>query len=138
MSTYKQDSATPSDYGQDTSPIERFAFEEMPESNHTDYLWGNTAFACVFLLGQAFLEQGWDMNPDRHKEIRPLPQHVYKQDGAFETKPCAEMWMTDGLAEALMAEGIMPLASVRNEDAAVLVRFQSIAEPLARLAGRWG
>jgi hypothetical protein len=31
----------------------------------------------------------------------------------------------------------MPLASVRDQDAAVLLRFQSIADPAARLAGRW-
>jgi hypothetical protein len=32
----------------------------------------------------------------------------------------------------------MPLASVKNRDSVVLVRFQSIAEPPAALAGRWG
>jgi hypothetical protein len=31
----------------------------------------------------------------------------------------------------------MALASIRGRDAVKLVRFQSIAKPLARLSGRW-
>jgi len=37
----------------------------------------------------------------------------------------------------MMDRGIMPLASLRNQDAVHLVRFQSIAEPAAALGGRW-
>jgi hypothetical protein len=31
----------------------------------------------------------------------------------------------------------MPLASMKDRDAVRLVRFQSVAEPAAGLAGRW-
>jgi hypothetical protein len=40
--------------------------------------------------------------------------------------------------EYLLDHGLMALASLKEEDAVLLVRFQSLADPPARLAGRWG
>ena len=37
-------------YGKETDAIETFPFEEMPESEHAAYLWGNPAFACAYCL----------------------------------------------------------------------------------------
>ncbi len=126
-------------YGQDTAPLERFSFEEIPlPPAHDSYLWGNPAFACVYLLGEAFSRAGWEMRPGSAAEIDGLPLHTYKEDGESKTKPCAEVLMTEQGAEALLDHGIMPLASLRDRDAVRLVRFQSIADPLAPLAGRWG
>jgi type VI secretion system protein ImpC len=125
-------------YGSETSPTEQFAFEEVqgvPE--HESYLWGNPVFACVCLLGEAFSRAGWDMRPGSVGEIRGLPLHVYSEDGETKVKPCAEVLMTEQGAEALLENGIMPLASLREQDAVRLIRFQSIADPPARLAGRW-
>lgn len=48
-------------YGKVTSEVESFDFEEMPESVHTQYLWGNPAFACACLLGEAFRDEGWSL-----------------------------------------------------------------------------
>ncbi len=124
-------------YGAGTSPIESFAFEEMPAHAHGDYLWGNPAFACARLLGDAFASEGWDMRPEAHREIQGLPLHVYEDDDGKQLKPCAEVLLTESDANRIMDEGFMPLASMKNQDAALLVRFQSIAEPLKALAGRW-
>jgi type VI secretion system protein ImpC len=71
------------------------------------------------------------------REIDGLPLHVYKQDGEAKVKPCAEVLMTEQGAEALLENGIMPLASLRERDTIRLIRFQSIADPPAPLAGRW-
>jgi len=125
-------------YGKETAPAEQFAFEEcaaVPE--HESYLWGNPAFACAYLLGEAFNRAGWDMQPGLVREIDGLPLHVYKQDGEAKVKPCAEVLMTEQGAEALLENGIMPLASLRERDTIRLIRFQSIADPPAPLAGRW-
>jgi hypothetical protein len=51
-------------------------------------------------------------------------------------KPCAEVLLTEKEADFLMERGIMPLASLKNQ-AVLLVRFQSIAQPAAALSGRW-
>jgi type VI secretion system protein ImpC len=125
-------------YGQDTDSVENFAFEEMPGSPvHRNYLWGNPAFACAYLLGQAFTRDGWDLRPGTHHEIGGLPLHVYEEDGEQQLKPCAEMLMTEDDAESLMDQGYMPLASIKGQDTVRLLRFQSITQPPAPLAGRW-
>jgi type VI secretion system protein ImpC len=121
-------------YGQDTSPIESFPFEEMPASKHAAYLWGNPAFFCAFLLGKSFLAHGWDLSP-LERRIDGLPMHVYHDDGEPVAKPCAEVLLTEREAMKLMDAGFMPLASLKHEAAAMIVRFQSIAEPAAALAG---
>ena len=121
-------------YGKDTSSIESFAFEEMPKSEHGAYLWGNPAFFCAFLLGKSYLEQGWGMTR-LQRRIDGLPLHVYREDGEQVAKPCAEILMTEKDAESLLDAGFMPVASIKEQPAAMVVRFQSIAEPLAPLAG---
>jgi type VI secretion system protein ImpC len=125
-------------YGKETAPVDLFDFEEFAAApEHESYLWGNPAFACVYLLGEAFLRAGWDMRPGLVREIDGLPLHVHKEDGETRVKPCAEVLMTEEGAEALLENGVMPLASIRNQDTIRLIRFQSIADPPAPLAGRW-
>ena len=102
------------------SRIESFPFEEMPAPIHTDYLWGNPAFACAYLMAKF---QGAE------RRIGDLPAHG--------GQPVAEINMSEKDAEFLMNHGIMPLASLKDQDAALLVRFQSLAHPIAALAGNW-
>ncbi len=125
-------------YGPDTEPVERFDFEEMPgPPAHDAFLWGNAAFACACLLGQSFRENEWDMSPGDAIELGGLPVHPFSEDGEMKMMPCAGRWLTDGHADNLLAFGIMPLVSIRGRDAVRVVRFQSIAQPAAALAGRW-
>jgi type VI secretion system protein ImpC len=125
-------------YGRETEPVESFAFEEMPGTpDHQDYLWANPALACAYLLGQAFSSDGWNLRPGVYEEIRGLPLHVYEVGGEKRLKPCAELLMTESDAEWILEQGLMLLVSLKNEDAVRLLRFQSIAEPLAPLSGRW-
>jgi type VI secretion system protein ImpC len=124
-------------YGKRTSPVESFDFDEMPESEHSQYLWGSPAIACMYLLGLSFQDDGWDLRPGTQRRIEGLPLHTYRDSSGIEIKPCAEFLMTEKDAEFLMEAGIMPLATLKEQDTALLVRFQSIAEPLAPLSGRW-
>jgi type VI secretion system protein ImpC len=124
-------------YGAETSSIESFPFEEMPESEHSAYLWGNPAFCCVELLGESFTADGWEMRPGSRRSISGLPLHAYTEEGESQLKPCAEVWMKEKDAEYLMEQGIMPLASMKGQDAVLLVRFQSIADSVRALAGKW-
>jgi type VI secretion system protein ImpC len=125
-------------YGKDTSPAEQLEVEEMPESVHADYLWGNPAFFCACVLGLAFRADGWEMRPARHREIGGLPLHIYRADGESVAKPCAEVLLTDAAAEFILENGFIPLASMKDQDSVLLVRLQSIADPPAPLSGRWG
>ena len=122
-------------YGKESSPIESFPFEEMTGSEHSSYLWGNPAFFCACLIGESFLAHGWELARRLARRIDRLPQHIYREDGEAVAKPCAEILMTEKAAETLLDLGYMPLASLKNEPAALIVRFQSIAAPAAPLAG---
>jgi type VI secretion system protein ImpC len=125
-------------YGEKTAPAESFAFEEMPPiPADEDYLWGNGAVACVFLLAESFRTQGWAMRPGTISEIDGLPLHIYAHDGGFETKPCAEVLLTEDGVERILENGLIPLVSWKGRDFVRLARFQSVASPARGLAGRW-
>ncbi len=126
-------------YGKDTDPIESFNFEEMPDlSIHNLYLWGNTAFACIYLIGQSFSQNGWNFQPGLIQDVEGLPLHIYKEKGESKIKPCAEVVFTEQAVETILEKGIMPLLSYKKLDKVRLARFQSIADPSTNLAGRWG
>jgi type VI secretion system protein ImpC len=126
-------------YGKGTSSLESFDFEEFPDLPvHEDYLWGNPAFAVALLLAQSFSETGWQMRPGTATEIEKLPLHVYRREGESESKPCAEVLLTDDAAERMVEEGLIPLVSFKGRDSVGVVRFQSIADPPRALGGRWG
>jgi type VI secretion system protein ImpC len=126
-------------YGAATSAIESFAFEEMPAGpEHESYLWGHPAFACAYLLGEAFSRYGWNMRPGMVDMVDGLPAHVYKKDeGAAEVKPCAEVLLTEEAAEMLLDCGFVPLVSIRDADRVRVLRMQSLALEATPLAGRW-
>ena len=71
------------------------------------------------------------------RQIDGLPFHLVEINGEKRAQPCAEVLLTDREIEYILNEGFMPLASIKNRDSVVLVRFQSIAEPPAALAGPW-
>ncbi|MCP4622755.1 MAG: hypothetical protein GY850_04390 [bacterium] len=126
-------------YGKDTDSLDQFEFEEMAgEPDHDNYLWGNPCFACICLLGQAFNADGWDLQPGTAHDIDNLPLHTYREAGQTLVKPCAEALLTERSAEIIMRSGLMPLLSFRERDMIRLARFQSLALPPTRLAGRWG
>ncbi|MBC7911564.1 MAG: type VI secretion system contractile sheath large subunit [Pyrinomonadaceae bacterium] len=125
-------------YGALTEPLERFDFEEMPEgSKHENYLWANPSFACALLLGQAFTEHGWDLQPGALQDIEGLPLHIYQEEGDSYIKPCAETLLTMRAAEKILDAGLMPLLSFQGRDTIRVARFQSLAEPALPLAGLW-
>jgi type VI secretion system protein ImpC len=70
------------------------------------------------------------------RRVESLPLHIYRDDdGEAIAKPCAEVLLTHSEAEHLMEAGVMPLASIKGQDAAMLLRFQSVADPLKALPG---
>jgi type VI secretion system protein ImpC len=125
-------------YGADASATEAFAFEELTAARpHDAYLWGNPAFACALLLGEAFNRAGWGLSPGMIQEVGSLPAHVYEKDGESQLKPCAEVVLRERAFERILEAGVMPLLSLEGSDKVCLARFQSLAEPPTALAGRW-
>ena len=72
------------------------------------------------------------MHPGTVTEIDRLPLHVYANDGETESKPCAEILLSEDAAERLLEEGLIPLISFKDRDLARVARFQSIAPGVRR------
>jgi type VI secretion system protein ImpC len=126
-------------YGRRGERIESFAFEEVPDpADGEAFVWGNPAYGCALLIGRAFAASGWDFSPGDALDLEDLPAYSYDADGETRLLPCAEVLLSERAAEAILARGPMPWMSYRNRPAARLLRFQSLAEPAAALAGPWG
>jgi len=125
-------------YGKNSDPIECFNFEEMPGLPwHEGYLWGNPGFGCALLLGRAFAENGWEMNPNDELDISDLPAHTWQLDGEAHMQACAEVYLSERAGDVILEKGIMPFLSFKNRNAVRLLRSQSIAFPPHALSGPW-
>jgi type VI secretion system protein ImpC len=123
-------------YGKNTVPVDAFDFDEMPgDPVHTDYLWGNPAFACALALGELFARQGSLVRIPANLRLSGLPLHVFRSAGETRTRPCTEVLLTDSDCQLLMSGGVLPLAAMKLSDEIVLPLMQSIADPPAALAG---
>ncbi|KQV87777.1 hypothetical protein ASD15_27345 [Massilia sp. Root351] len=125
-------------YGKATDSIEQFDFEEADAGHaHQDYLWGHACLAIALLLGRAFEAGAWDMSPGDVLELDDLPAHIVRRDGEAHMQACAEAFLTERTATALLEHGLMPLLSFKNRNAARLLRSQSVSFPAQDLSGPW-
>jgi type VI secretion system protein ImpC len=124
-------------YGKRSDPIETFAFEELPaKPEHQSYLWGNPVFLCGRLLAEAFAADPSELESGEAGEIAGLPVHQFTWDGETQVKPCAEAWLSDRAAEAILRQGIMPVLWVRGRDAVQLPTLRALSNPPMPLAVR--
>jgi type VI secretion system ImpC/EvpB family protein len=122
-------------YGKSSDPIESFAFEEFGGSpQHDEFLWGHASLATALLIGRAFTARGWEMEPGDEREIGDLPAYTFVQNGEREMQACAERFLTESEINRLLTAGLIPLASRRDINGVVAIRFQSVADPPAPLA----
>ena len=125
-------------YGEATDSTEVFSFEEVTDIlPHENYVWINPCFAVSYLLAKSFQQSGWEMAQSLLNDIENLPIHIYQVDNESKTKPCAEIVLTENLAEKILGQGLMPLISFRDSDRVRLARFQSISSTTKSLGGRW-
>ena len=122
-------------YGKGSDPIESFAFEEfVGPPRHEEFLWGNASLATALLIGRAFTARGWDMEPGDEREIDDLPAYTFVRDGEREMQAGAERFLTESEINGLLTAGLIPIASRRDRNAVVAIRFQSVADPPSPLA----
>jgi len=125
-------------YGKETSPLDSFDFEEFSgPPAHSEYLWGNPAFFVALMVGQSFEATGWRVQPGSQSQIENLPLHAFRVGGELQSKPCAEVLLTEEAVAGIFDRGLIPLVSYKGRDAVRVGRFQSIAEPQRPLRGRW-
>jgi type VI secretion system ImpC/EvpB family protein len=122
-------------YGQRSDPIEAFRFDEFAGAPAQDeLLWGPASLAMALLIGRSFVARGWEMEPGDENEIGDLPAYTFERDGESQLQPAAERAITERDADTMLKSGLVPIASRRDRNAVVAVRFQSIADPPAALA----
>jgi type VI secretion system protein ImpC len=128
-------------YGPRSDPVQLggLPFEEAEGGglSLSELLWGHPAYALARLLARSYLEAGWEMEPGDHLELDRLPSWTVQREGERELQPCAEVLLSQKQLEALASLGLMGFAASTRQNAVRLLRFQSIAEPSAPLAGRW-
>jgi type VI secretion system ImpC/EvpB family protein len=114
-------------YGPRSEPVQAFTFDEgLTTQDHARYLWGNAALAFGRVLTRAFERDAWDLVPGADPWLRGLPLHVYREDGEPRAVPCAEVLMTEATIARVAAEGLMPLAAVRDRDEACFCAVQTV------------
>jgi len=123
-------------YGARTNPTEIIDFDEIPgRPQMSDYLWGNPALIAGCLLGQSYTESGWKLRIGELSEVGGLPLHAYRDDGDSVARPCAAVQLTEAGGDQLIAAGINPLWSVRDQDIVQLPALKSLSG--VALSARW-
>lgn len=124
-------------FGDETRSIDSFSFEELSQSaEHNEYLWCSPVFAAALVIGQAFTQSGWQMQPGEIDEIDDLPL-CYEQcaDGDLVQLASAELWLSSKAAEKIRNCGITPLMSIKGKAAIRVGSFLSLNG--APLSGGW-
>ena len=121
-------------YGKGGEPVEAFAFEEFAgEPEHEHFLWGTGSLTLAALIGRAFTARGWEMELGDEREVGELPAYVFERHGEKQLQACAERFLTESQIQKFLDAGLIPIASRRDRNAVVVVRFQSVAQPAAPL-----
>jgi type VI secretion system protein ImpC len=121
-------------YGKATKPVEEFAYEERVDgSDHSKYLWGNSAFALGAKLTAAFALYGWCAairGVEGGGLVEGLPVHNYYTDeGDIAMKCPTEVPITDRREKELADLGFAPLVHCKNTDYAAFFSVQSCQKP---------
>jgi type VI secretion system protein ImpC len=121
-------------YGAETSPVEAFRYEERVDGkDHSQYLWGNAAFAFAAQLTRAFARYGWCAaitGVERGGLVEGLPTHSFlTDDGDIALKCPTEIAITDRREHELSRLGFIPLCHVKGTDTAVFFGAQSCHKP---------
>ena len=114
----------------DGSTVEGFNFvEDVDGTDHSKYLWVNTAFAMGSRLTAAFETYGWCAairGVEGGGLVEDLPTHTFKTDeGEIALKCPTEIAITDRREKELSDLGFIPLVHCKNTDYAAFFGAQS-------------
>lgn len=119
-------------YGQETSPIDEFGYEEMDnnvELKTEDYCWSNAAYVLGSRLTNAFAQYGWCTairGAEGGGRVNDLPVHLTTtDDGDIDMQCPTEVAITDRREAELSGLGFMPLSHYKNTDYAVFFGGQT-------------
>ena len=109
-------------YGEDAAPAGSFRYREDNDgTDHTRYLWGNSAYAFVLRLTTAFAAHGWCseiLGVEKGGLIREMPVHSYFTDDGLTIKCPTEVPISDRRLSELTNLGFIALCHARGTDSA--------------------
>jgi type VI secretion system protein ImpC len=115
----------------DGAVVEGFNFvEEVDGTDHSKYLWINTAYSFAARLTNAFEQYGWCAairGVEGGGLVEDLPTHTFKtDDGEVALKCPTEIAITDRREKELSDLGFIPLVHCKNTDYAAFFGAQSV------------
>lgn len=119
-------------YGQETTPVKSFNYEEDVSGGHDKYLWGNTAFAMASRISESFANYRWCANiigPQSGGAVLDLPLHQYEAMGAIQTKIPTEVLVSERREFELAEEGFIALTMRKGSDNAAFFSANSCQKP---------
>jgi type VI secretion system protein ImpC len=121
-------------YGKDTVPVDDFNYEEKVDgTDHSKYLWANSAWALGSRLTQAFATYGWCAcirGVESGGLVEGLPVHNFQTGEGDTTMKCpTEAPITDRREKELADLGFVPLVHCKNTDYAAFFSVQSAQKP---------
>lgn len=121
-------------YGPTTVPIEAFDYDEQVDgTDHSQYLWGNAAYALGARVTQAFAKHGWCATirgVESGGLVEGLPVHNFRTDSGDIAMKCpTETPITDRREKELADLGFAPLVHCKGTPKAAFFSVQSCQKP---------
>jgi len=121
-------------YGSATVPVEAFNYEENVDgTDHSKYLWANSAWALASRVTQAFATYGWCATirgVESGGLVDGLPVHNFKtESGDIAMKCPTETPISDRREKELADLGFAPLVHCKGTDYAAFFSVQSAQKP---------
>ncbi len=121
-------------YGPDTVPVEEFDFKEDTDgTDHSRYLWSNSAYALASRVTDAFSKHKWCAairGVEGGGLVEGLPAHTFLTDeGDIALKCPTELAITDRREAELNNLGFIALCHRKNSDQAAFFGGQTANKP---------
>lgn len=120
-------------YGSATAPVEDFEFEEVVDgADHTNFLWGNAAYAMASRVTDAFARYHWCAairGVEGGGLVEGLPVHTFETDkGDIALKCPTEIGISDRREKDLSDLGFIPLVHCSGTDYAAFFSTQTLGK----------
>jgi len=119
-------------YGPSSLPVKAFNYNEKVSNDHSNYLWGNAAFAFATRLTDSFAKYRWCANiigPKGGGAVEDLPLHQYEAMGEIQTKIPTEVLISERREFELAEEGFIALTMRKGADNACFFSANSVQKP---------
>ncbi|MCF6244391.1 MAG: type VI secretion system contractile sheath large subunit [Sulfurovum sp.] len=119
-------------YDPEDNAIKTFNYKETIDGKHTNYLWGNTAYAFATRLTESFANYRWCTNiigPKGGGAVKNLPVHTFKSMGDLEMKIPTEVLISDRKEYEISELGFIPLTMRKDSDNAAFFAANSVQVP---------